>query len=228
MKGMDRSTDAMPESQAAFPAAGADILAQPAALPVPAFSLLFTVCLLISLAFQSSAQSAVSGSAEVGAAVSAAAILAESRAGRVLYIYDEVNEQSSPYIGHFRAALAASGVEFDEAAAADLTGSKTGALPKVNLASYDRIIVHGMVMAFNSKSPVRDWLKKKPDLSGKKVSLFVTANRWFLDNLFGQLTDLIKKDGADLIDAVSMATKTTTDSDERAAVGAQVARFAGK
>jgi len=145
---------------------------------------------------------------------------------KALYVYDEVNEQSEPYIADFRAALAASGVAFDEAAAGDLMAGKSGAPPRVDPSAYDRIIVHGMVMAFNSKSPVRDWLKKKPDLSGKKVSLLVTANRWFLDNLYGQLTDLFEKDGAELVDAVSMATKNTSSAEEKAAVEAQVTRFA--
>ena len=60
------------------------------------------------------------------------------------------------------------------------------------------------------------------------MSLLVTANRWFLDNLYGQLTALFEKDGAVLVDAVSMATKKTDDAQERTAVAAQVARFAGR
>lgn len=149
---------------------------------------------------------------------------AQEARNKVLYVYDEVNEQSEPYIANFRSALAAAGVSFDEVTAADLAAGKTS----VNPASYDRVLIHGMVMAFNGKSPVRDWLKKKPALEGTKVSLFVTANRWFLDKLFAQLTGLVKKDGGELVDAVSMATKDTTDAEEKAAVEAQVARFAGK
>lgn len=147
-----------------------------------------------------------------------------ANAGKVLYVYDEVNEQSAPYIGHYREALAAGGIAFDETTATELKASPSA----VNIQAYDTIVVHAMVMAFNSKSPVRDWLKTSPDLSGKKVSLFVTANRWFLDNLYGQLTGLLAKDASIAVDAVSMATKTTTDSDERAAVEAQIARLAGK
>lgn len=149
---------------------------------------------------------------------------AQESPGKVLYVYDEVNEQSEPYIAHFRSALSAAGVSFDEVTAAELSSGKAS----VNPADYDRILIHGMVMAFNGKSPVRDWLKKKPALEGTKVSLFVTANRWFLDNLFSQLTSLVKKDGGDLVDAVSMATKDTSDEQERAAVEAQVRRFAGR
>ena len=137
--------------------------------------------------------------------------------GSVLYIYDEVNEQSRPYIAHFRTALKASGRAFDEAAA--------GELAEKDLAAYDFIVIHGMVMAFNAKSPVRDWLKTKPGLTGKKVSLFVTANRWFLANLFEDLQTLLEKDRADVIDAVSMATKTTTDAEEAEAVAKLIGRL---
>ncbi len=142
---------------------------------------------------------------------------AEPATGRVLYVYDETNEQSQPYIAHFRAALQASGRPFNEAAAGELAGK--------DLSPYDFIVIHGMVMAFNAKSPVRDWLKKHPDLTGKKVSLFVTANRWFLDNLFDDLQTLLEKDKANVIDAVSMATKTTTDADEAEAVAKLIGRL---
>lgn len=186
--------------------------------PFPAFSMIFTVCLIISLAIQGYAQSG-SSSAEAGNKINA-----NLASGSVLYVYDEVNEQSVPYIEHFHGALSAYGISYDEVAAADLLSGKAAVDPS----DYDYLIVHGMVMAFNSKSPVRDWLKKKPDLTGIKVSLFVTANRWFLANLYGQLTELFEKDGAELVDAVSMATKETADSDERAAVSAHVARFAAQ
>jgi len=137
-------------------------------------------------------------------------------AGRILYIYDEANEQSAPYVAAFRAAFAAQGLAVDEATAAELKSR--------SLAAYDRLVLHGMVMAFASKSPLRDWLKSGPALGGKKVSLLVTANRWFLDKLYGQLKELVVKDGAELVDAVSMATKTTTSDDEAAAVQALVRR----
>lgn len=147
----------------------------------------------------------------------AASLGAETVSGKVLYVYDEVNEQSKPYISYFRDGFAAAGISFDEAAASGLKAK--------DLSSYEFIVVHGMVMAFNSKSPVRDWLKTKPDLDGKKVSLFVTANRWFLKNLFGQLTELLRKENADVIDAVSMATKDTDAASEAAAVKAQISRL---
>lgn len=146
-----------------------------------------------------------------------AALGAQAAIGKALYVYDEVNEQSSPYIEHFRDAFAAEGIAYDEAAAAELVSK--------DLSQYDAVVVHGMVMAFASKSPVRDWLKTGPDLGGKKVSLLVTANRWFLNKLFGQLEELLKRNNAQVVDAVSMATKHTDNAGEKAAVRRQVARL---
>jgi hypothetical protein len=136
---------------------------------------------------------------------------------KVLYVYDEVNDNSKPYIGYFRTAFAESGIEFDEATAAEAKSK--------DLASYRVIVIHGMVMAFNSKSPVRDWLASSPDLKGKKVSLFVTAKQWFLDNLAKDLAGLLKKDGADVVDAVSQATKKMDEPAKIAAVRDQVNRL---
>jgi hypothetical protein len=135
-------------------------------------------------------------------------------AQKVLYVYDEVNKNSELYIGYFRKAFNEAGVVFDETAVADIKGK--------NLADYRAIVMHGMVMAFNSKSELRDWLKTSPDLKDRKVSLFVTANRWFLDNLNRDLTGLLKKDGADVIDAVSQATKNLNEEGKMALVRAQV------
>jgi hypothetical protein len=153
----------------------------------------------------------------VSLAAIAAALCAEGPAGKVLYAYDEVNENSGPYIGWFRESLAARGIDFDEVEAAKLASK--------DLSPYDRILIHGMVMAFTTSSPIRDWLKTGPNLEGKKVSLFVTANRWFLKNLFDQLKDLLKKDKATTVDAVSMATKDMDAAAKAAAVKAHVERM---
>ena len=138
------------------------------------------------------------------------ALSAQSTAPRILFVYDEVNDQTKPYLVHFREAFAASGIPFDEAAAGDLKSR--------DLSRYDVLVLHGIVQAFNSKSPIRDWLKTKPPIAGKRVHLFVTANRWFLDNLFKDLSGLLEKNGAKPVDAVSMATKETDDAMEKAAV----------
>jgi hypothetical protein len=86
----------------------------------------------------------------------------------------------------------------------------------------DRIFIHGMVMAFNMKSMIRDWLKQGPDLEGKKITLLVTANRWTLDALTRDLTKLLKKDKATVVEAVSMATKSMDSSAKEKAIGEMV------
>jgi len=152
----------------------------------------------------------------LAAVLAAYPLAAQAPAPRTLFVYDEVNDQTKPYIAHFREAFAASGILFDEAAAGDLKSR--------DLSRYDVLVIHGIVQAFNGKSPVRDWLKTKPAISGKRVYLFVTANRWFLENLFRDLSSLLEKSGAKPVDAVSMATKDTDDAAEKAAVKSFVGR----
>jgi hypothetical protein len=120
-----------------------------------------------------------------------------AQGAKLLYVHDDVNDKNEPYIAAFKAAFEARGIAYDEAEAPSVR----------NVADYDLIVVHGIVQAFNSNSPVRDWLKTKPSMGGKKVRLFVTANRWFLKNLFKDLNKLLVKDGAEIVDSVSMATK---------------------
>jgi hypothetical protein len=146
-----------------------------------------------------------------------AALGAQVPSGKVLYVYDEANERSAPYIGYFRSALAAESIAYDEATASQV--------PSLDLAGYRAILVHGMVMAFASKSPVRDWLKAEGRLSGRRVVLLVTANRWFLDKLSRQLGDLLVKDGAEPVDAVSASTKKLDSAAKEGAVRALVARL---
>jgi len=146
-----------------------------------------------------------------------AGLAAETADGKVLLVYDEVNVNSDPYVGYFKEALTAEGLAFEETVVGSVAGK--------DLAAYDTVLIYGMVQAFNMKSPIRDWLKTKPALENKKVSLFVTANRWFLKNLFVQLTKLLDKQKAEVVDAVSMATKDLDASAKEAAVKAQVRRL---
>lgn len=137
--------------------------------------------------------------------------------GKTLFVYDEENDSSKPYIEYFKAAFDSSGIAYDTACAAEL--------PSRDLSPYGSILIHGMVMAFNASSPVRDWLKKKPDLSGKRVLLLVTANRWFVKDLTRDLTGLLTKNKAEIVDAVSMATKKLDAIQKAAAVESTVARL---
>lgn len=146
--------------------------------------------------------------------LASAAFVAAQTAGptekRTLFVYDEVNKESAPYVGYYQDAFKEGGLAFDALTAAEAA--------RADLARYDAVAIHGMVMAFNWKSPVRDWLKTRPNLSGKRVSLLVTANRWFLASLSSQLTGLLGETGASPVDAVSMATKKTSPEEEREVV----------
>lgn len=132
---------------------------------------------------------------------------ADAGAKRVLYVYEEGNANTDPWRGYFREEMKAAGFEAEEVPAAELGGK--------DLSKYDLIVIHGAVMAFTSNEPIRDWLEKGPDLSGRKVALFVTANRWFLDKYNKQLTDLLGKRGAVTVDAVSAATKKLGEADKK-------------
>ena len=117
----------------------------------------------------------------------------------VLLAFEESNEKIDPWLERFRKVLRAENVHFEEKAAKELATT--------DLAKYDLIIIYGAVMAFTAKEPLRDWLSKEPRLSGMKVGLLVTANRWFLGEYYAQLTDLLKNRKATMVDAVSAATE---------------------
>lgn len=125
----------------------------------------------------------------------------------VLFVYEEENEKLSPWIASFREELRAANVVFDECPAKDALA--------VDLSKYDRILVYGAVIAFTANEPVRDWLAKEDRLSGKSVTLAVTANRWFLKKYHGQLIDLLKKKRALTVDAVSAATKNLSVAEKK-------------
>jgi hypothetical protein len=82
-----------------------------------------------------------------------------------------------------------------------------------------------MVLAFKAKSPVRDWLKRSPDLGGTKILLFVTASRWFNDDLSGELSALLEKNGAQGVDAVSQATKKLSRAEKDDLVAREVEKL---
>jgi len=136
----------------------------------------------------------------------------------VLYVFEESNENIDPWNDLFQKKLRELGYTYDAAAA--------GQMNSVSLEKYSHVIIHGAVMAFASKEPVRDWLKTGPNLSGKRIVLFVTANRWFLGKYFNQLLSLLGERGAEVVDSVSSATKDLT-AEEKAALVDQVVRVIG-
>jgi hypothetical protein len=126
---------------------------------------------------------------------------------KILFAYEESNEKLEPWISRFSGAFSAANLTVDKKAAIDLASA--------DLSKYDLIVIYGAVMAFASKEPLRDWLKAENRLSGKKVALFVTANRWFLKKYDDQLLGLLKKKNATVVDAVSGATKDLTESEKQ-------------
>ncbi|MBN1128287.1 MAG: hypothetical protein JXA71_04840 [Chitinispirillaceae bacterium] len=141
--------------------------------------------------------------APVARADDTAAVAAE----RILFVYDTIDKSNSFYVATLRELLVAEGYQVKEARAGELLQSGAG--------PYDRVVIYGMVMAFNWKSMVRDWMKAQTDLSNRKAHVFVTANRWFRENLLRDLVKLTKEKRATVVDAVSMATNKVSDADKK-------------
>ena len=135
---------------------------------------------------------------------------ASQPAPALLFVYEAKDKKIDPWISLFKEELQSSGMNAEFAVPADLAGK--------DLSAYDRIVVYGVVQAFASAEPIRDWLKTDIVLSGKKVHLFVTANQWALKKYFDQLEKLLAKKKATVVDAVSSATNKLSDSDKRALV----------
>jgi len=129
---------------------------------------------------------------------------------KVLFVYEERNESIDPWLTLFRSRLNEQNLSFDESDAASAVSR--------DLSAYDTVLIYGTVMAFTAKEPVRDWLSKEPDLEGKDVQLFVTAHRWFVDKYTRQLVSLIRGRNAQLVDAVSSATKEMNPGDKKSFV----------
>jgi hypothetical protein len=136
---------------------------------------------------------------------------------RVLLAYELADKNLDPWRALFRTELDSAGYALEEVEAAKLSAA--------TLSNYDLIVIHGAVMAFTFKEPIRDWLNTSPKLAGRQVALFVTANRWFLEKYDGQLTGLLKKADASIVDAVSTATKSLSDGEKRQFVRAFVGKL---
>lgn len=143
------------------------------------------------------------------------AVSADER--KVLFVNDGAQKGSTAFDERFRAVFRDSGIAFDEVSA--------GNADSVDISQYRAIVIHSMVMALNAKSPVRDWLKRSPALGGTKTFLFVTASRWFNDDLSGELSALLEKDGSRVIDAVSQATKKLSPAEKDDLVAREVEKL---
>ncbi|MGC8764273.1 MAG: flavodoxin family protein [Brevinematia bacterium] len=125
----------------------------------------------------------------------------------MLLVYEEANSSIDPWRKLFRDEITNEGFVFEECPAVKMKGK--------DLASYDVIIIYGAVMAFTKKEPIRDWLNAETNLSGRKVGLFVTANRWFLKEYFTELEKILEKKDVKIVDAVSSATKKLNEEEKR-------------
>ena len=126
---------------------------------------------------------------------------------KVLFVYDTIDKASAFYVGTIRENLKKAQFLVDEAS--------SGGLRQKDPLPYNHVVIYGMVLAFNLKSPVRDWLKSQKNLENKKIFIFVTANRWFNEKLCKELAKLATKQRATVVDAVSMATNKATNEEKR-------------
>jgi hypothetical protein len=136
-------------------------------------------------------------------------------APKVLFVYDKVDKESAFYVGAFRDELAKAGVRFEEAAV-DSTKVK-------DLSRYEHVLIYSRVLQFNWASPVRSWAKSVASFAGKKVHIFVTANRWFAEDNKKQLFTLVSKRNGS-VDAISTATNKMTDEQKIKQVADEVAK----
>jgi hypothetical protein len=135
----------------------------------------------------------------------------------MLFVYEAKDKKIDSWVSLFKEELQARNIKADFYLPSELAGK--------DLSGYDVVVIYGVVQAFTNLEPIRDWLKTKVDLSGKKVHLFVTANRWYLGKYFDQLKKLLAKKNANLADAVSSATQKLSDSEKNELVKAFIGRI---
>jgi len=140
-----------------------------------------------------------------GIGLSAQNPIPKTETTRVLYVYEENNPSLDVWKRLIKMEYLASGFQFEERSAAELG--------TVDLSRYDSILIHGAVMVFTWKEPLRDWLERNQTFAGRRVVLLVTANQWFLKEYQTRLAELLQKSRAQ-VDVVSAATKSLTDQEK--------------
>jgi hypothetical protein len=140
-----------------------------------------------------------------------------SSSEKILFLSDKTDKPARFFMDAFIEELTAAGFDFTETA---VDGKSL-----VDLESCRNIIVYSQVMAFNNISPVSAWVKARKTLAGKRVYLFVTANRWFFGSRLKKLADLVLARGGVVVDAVTMATHKMTEEQKQAGVRTLVAKI---
>ncbi len=126
---------------------------------------------------------------------------------KVLLVFEEANSYINKWRVIFKDEFMKQGFIFEEIPVAE-AGKK-------DFSKYDFIEIYGAVMAFTYRQPIREWLKTETNISGKKVGLFVTANRWFLEKYYKQLEEILKGKKAIVVDSVSSATLKLSEEEKR-------------
>lgn len=144
---------------------------------------------------------------------------AQNGVSKLLFVYDNFDNVSKLHVDAFRDGFKNAGSPVDEASV-DHKSS-------VELSSYNTLVLYSMVMAFDNISPVRAWLKKQKHLDGKRVFIFVTANRWFYNKHLKKLTAMVQKRGGEVVDGMTMATSKMSEDAKRDAVVKMVEKVQG-
>lgn len=139
---------------------------------------------------------------------------------RVLFVYDILDNETSFFINTFRKELSTLPCSTDELS---LEQSKDS-----DMSQYNLLVLYSRVMAFDMKSPVRKWVKAIKSFDKKNVALIVTAYRWFNEKHYKEMTKLLKAKDANIVDAVSMATKDLSNEQKRAKVHESLVKAVSK
>jgi hypothetical protein len=123
---------------------------------------------------------------------------------KVLFVYENVDLKSKFIVESFREQLKKADFYFEE----DSLGSKA----IKDLSNYQYIIIYSGVMAFNTISPVRKWMRSTLSFENEKIFIFVTANRWYYESHLKELVNLAEQRHGTVVDAVSMATCKMSES----------------
>lgn len=127
---------------------------------------------------------------------------------KALFIYEESNSSIDPWIIRFGKEFKEKGIKIKMVPASEIGKDN------IDISQYKIIVIHGAVLAFTMKEPVRDWLKTKPDLTGKNIHLLITAGGIFLEKYSDQLNVLLLKNNANVVDVVSGATGKLSDDEK--------------
>ena len=139
-----------------------------------------------------------------------------SENAEVLFLYDKIKGVSMVHVNAFRDAFKTTGITVEEIAVDDKS--------TIDLIPCPTIVLYSMVMAFDNMSPVRAWLKRQKSLKGKRMYVFVTANRWFYKKHLKKLMRIVKNRGGEVVDGMTMATHAMSGDEKREAVNTFVSK----